>query len=289
MGIREGGAGMSRHLRIGVALGGGGARGLAHIAMLEAFDELGIKPHRMAGTSMGALVGAAYASGLCARDLREHAQITLANRVKLARRLLSRSDASLAALISFESFGPMMVNGLRLTQLFFPRGVVENLEETEIPFTVCATDYFDRKEIVIGKGNLREAVAASIAIPGLIAAPRIHDRFVIDGGMVNPVPISHIKKHVDLTVGIDVTGGPVPGGPRRPTNTELIFGASQIMQRQIALLRKRDNPPDISIEPSVEQFRVLEFFKIRSILAAAEPAKERLKRQLAMAIEREMT
>ena len=67
--------------RIGVALGGGGARGLAHIAILEAFDELGIRPHRMAGTSMGALVGAAYASGLPARELREHAQDTLANRV----------------------------------------------------------------------------------------------------------------------------------------------------------------------------------------------------------------
>jgi NTE family protein len=275
--------------RIGLALGGGGARGLAHIAMLEAFDELGIKPHRMAGTSMGALVGAAYASGLLARELREHAQETLANRVQLARRLLSRSDASLAALISFESFGPMMVNGLRLTQLFFPPGVVENIENTVIPFTVSATDYFDRKEIIIGKGALREAVAASIAIPGLIAAPRIHDRFVIDGGMVNPVPISHVKKYVDLTVSIDVTGGPVPGGPRRPTNTELIFGASQIMQRQIALLRKRDNPADIAIEPSVEQFKVLEFFKIRRILAAAEPAKERLKRQLAMALEREMS
>jgi NTE family protein len=237
---------------------------------------------------MGALVGAAYASGLPARELREHAQDTLANRVQLARRLLSRSDASLAALISFESFGPMMVNGLRLTQLFFPKGVAENLENTVIPFTVSATDYFDRKEIVIAKGALREAVAASIAIPGLIAGPRINDRFVIDGGMVNPVPISHVKRHVDLTVSIDVTGGPVPGGPRRPTNTELIFGASQIMQRQIALLRKKDNPPDIAIEPSVEQFKVLEFFKIRRILAAAEPAKERLKRQLAIAIEHEM-
>jgi NTE family protein len=274
--------------RIGVALGGGGARGLAHIAILEAFDELGIRPHRMAGTSMGALVGAAYASGLPARELREHAQDTLANRVQLARRLLSRSDASLAALISFESFGPMMVNGLRLTQLFFPKGVAENIENTVIPFTVSATDYFDRKEIVIAKGALREAVAASIAIPGLIAGPRINDRFVIDGGMVNPVPISHVKRHVDLTVSIDVTGGPVPGGPRRPTNTEFIFGASQIMQRQIALLRKKDNPPDIAIEPSVEQFKVLEFFKIRRILAAAEPAKERLKRQLAIAIEHEM-
>jgi NTE family protein len=271
--------------RIGLALGGGGARGLAHIAMLEVFDELGVKPHRMAGTSMGALVGAAYASGLSAAEIREHAEVVLSNRVKLARRLLSRSDASLAALISFQAFGPLMVNGLRLTQLFFPHGVPERIEQTVIDFTVSATDYYDRKEVVLHKGPMRELVAASIAIPGLIAAPRINDRMIIDGAMVNPVPIDHVRKHVDITIAIDVTGGPMPGRRRGPSNTELIFGATQIMQRQISTLRRKEDPPDIAIEPSVDRFRVFDFFKIRDILAAAQPAKERLKRQLGAMLE----
>ncbi|HKQ94424.1 MAG TPA: patatin-like phospholipase family protein [Aestuariivirgaceae bacterium] len=274
--------------RIGVALGGGGARGLAHIAMLEVFDELGVKPHRMAGTSMGALVGAAYASGLTAAEIRDHAELVLSNRVKLARRLLSRSDASLAALISFQAYGPMMVNGLRLTQLFFPPGVPERIEQTDIDFTVSATDYYDRKEIVLHRGPMREVVAASIAIPGLIAAPRINDRMIIDGAMVNPVPVDHVCRHVDLTVAIDVTGGPIVRRRRRgPSNTELIFGATQIMQRQISALRRKENPPDIDVEPSVDQFRVFDFFKIREILAAAQPAKERLKRQLGSALDGE--
>lgn len=271
--------------RVGVALGGGGARGLAHIAILEAFDELGVKPHRMAGTSMGALVGAAYASGISAAELRAHAEEVLSNRVQLARRLLSRSDASLAALISFQAFGPLMVNGLRLTQLFFPRGVPERIEQTEIHFSVAATDYYDRKEVVLSRGPMREVVAASIAIPGLIAAPRINDRLIIDGAMVNPVPVDHVRDHVDLTVAVDVTGGPSSTRRRGPSNTELIFGATQIMQRQIAALRRKDNPPDIIIEPSVDQFRVFDFFKIREILAAAAPAKERLKRQLGRALD----
>ncbi len=129
-------------------------------------------------------------------------------------------------------------------------------------------------------------MAASIALPGIIAAPRIDDRYVIDGGMVNPLPVNHIDKHADLTVAIDVTGGPVAGmGRRDPGNRDLWFGASQIMQRQIVGLRNREHPPDILIEPAVDEFRVLEFFKVRAILTAAAPARERLKRRLALAIE----
>ena len=274
-------------LRIGVALGGGGARGLAHIAMLQAFDELGVRPHCLAGTSMGALVGAAYASGLSAGEIAEHAVEVLANRVRLAQRLFSgRRSESPTALVSFRAFGPVMINGMRLTELFFPRGVCLRLEDTPIRFSVSTTDFYARKEMAITRGPLREAVAASIALPGIIAAPRIDDRYVIDGGMVNPLPVNHIDKHADLTVAIDVTGGPVAGmGRRDPGNRDLWFGASQIMQRQIVGLRNREHPPDILIEPAVDEFRVLEFFKVRAILTAAAPARERLKRRLALAIE----
>ncbi|MDP9138637.1 MAG: patatin-like phospholipase family protein [Pseudomonadota bacterium] len=272
-------------LRIGVALGGGGARGLAHIAMLQAFDELGLRPHCLAGTSIGALVGAAYASGISAREIAEHAVDVLANRVRLAQRLLSGRQSNPTALVSFRAFGPVMINGMRLTELFFPQGVCLRLEDTPIRFSVSATDFYAHKEMAITRGPLREAVAASISLPGIIAAPRIDGRYVIDGGMVNPVPVNHIDKDTDLTVAIDVTGGPVPGLGRDPGNRDLWFGAAQIMQRQIVGLRNREHPPDILIEPAVDKFRVLEFFKIRAILAAAVPAKERLKRKLALAIE----
>ncbi|MGH6891185.1 MAG: patatin-like phospholipase family protein [Dongiaceae bacterium] len=267
-------------------MGGGGARGLAHIAMLQAFDELGVRPYCLAGTSMGALVGAAYASGISARDIAEHAIDVLANRVRLAQRLFSgRKLESPPALFSFRAFGAVMINGMRLTDLVFPQGVCRRIEETPIRFSVTATDFYARKEIAITRGPLREAVAASIALPGIIAAPRIDERYVIDGGMVNPLPVNHVDKDTDLTVAIDVTGGPAAGMGRDPGMRDLWFGAAQIMQRQIVALRNLEHPPDILIEPAVDAFRVLEFFKVRAILAAAAPAKERLKRKLALAIE----
>ena len=129
-------------------------------------------------------------------------------------------------------------------------------------------------------------MAASIALPGIIAAPRVDDRYVIDGGMVNPLPVNHIDKDADLTVAIDVTGGPLAVMRRRdPGNRDLWFGAAQIMQRQIVALAQPRASAGHSIEPAVDEFRVLEFFKVRAILAAAAPAKERLKRKLALAIE----
>jgi NTE family protein len=271
-------------MKIGLALGGGGARGLAHIAMLQAFDELGIRPFRLAGTSMGALVGAAYASGISAREIAEHAGDVLANRMRLAKRLFAgRKLENSDALFSFRA-RPVMINGMKLTTLVLPHGVSRRIEDTPIRFSVSATDFYARREVAITRGPLREAVAASIALPGIIAAPRINDRYVIDGGMVNPVPVNHVDKDTDLTVAIDVTGGPVALG-RDPSNRELWFGAVQIMQRQIVALRSLEHPPDILIEPAVDEFRVLEFFKVRAILEAAQPAKERLKRKLALAIE----
>jgi NTE family protein len=273
-------------IRIGVALGGGGARGLSHIAMLQAFDELGIKPFCLAGTSMGALVGAAYASGISGRDIAGHAIDVLSNRVRLAHRLFSgRRLESPTALVSFKASGPVLVNGMKLTELFFPKGVCRRIEDTPIRFSVSTTDFYARKEMAIRRGPLFEAVAASIAIPGFIAAPRIDDRYVIDGGMVNPLPVNHIDRDTDLTVAIDVTGGPTAGMGRDPGNKDLWFGAAQIMQRQIIALRNLEHPPDILIEPAVDEFRVLEFFKISAILAATAPAKERLKRRLALVME----
>jgi NTE family protein len=270
-------------VKIGLALGGGGARGLAHIAMLQAFDELGIRPFRVAGTSMGALVGAAYASGISARDIAEHAGEVLANRMRLARRLFGRRFESSDALFSFKA-GPVTINGMKLTTLVLPHGVARRIEDTPIRFSVSATDFYARREMAITRGPLREAVAASIALPGIIAAPRINERYVIDGGMVNPLPVNHVHGDTELTVAIDVTGGPVAVG-RNPRNRELWFGAAQIMQRQIVALRSLEHPPDILIEPAVDEFRVLEFFKVKAILEAAQPAKERLKRKLALAIE----
>jgi NTE family protein len=268
-------------LRIGLALGGGGARGLAHIAMIEAFDELGLKPAVIAGTSMGALIGAAYASGLEGRLIRDHAERVLANKVQLARLLFNPGEGHrIFDLIEFKLFGPMLVNGETLARIVFPPGVADFVEATAIPLKIVATDFYGRREVVIDNGPMGPAVAASIAIPGVIAGPKIDGRLMVDGGITNPVPFDHVQAGSDITVAIDVIGGPVPRRAKGPTNFDLALGGSQILMRQIARLKREQRPPDIYVEPLLDGFRVLEFFRAQEILAAAAPAKDELKRRL---------
>jgi len=268
-------------LRIGLALGGGGARGLAHIAMIEAFDELGLKPAVIAGTSMGALIGAAYASGLEGRLIRDHAERVLANKVQLARLLFNPGEGHrIFDLIEFKLFGPMLVNGETLARIVFPPGVAVFVEATAIPLKIVATDFYGRREVVIDNGPMGPAVAASIAIPGVIAGPKIDGRLMVDGGITNPVPFDHVQAGSDITVAIDVIGGPVPRRAKGPTNFDLALGGSQILMRQIARLKREQRPPDIYVEPLLDGFRVLEFFRAQEILAAAAPAKDELKRRL---------
>jgi NTE family protein len=268
-------------LRIGLALGGGGARGLAHIAMIEAFDELGLKPAVIAGTSMGALIGAAYASGLEGRLIRDHAERVLANKVQLARLLFNPGEGHrIFDLIEFKLFGPMLVNGETLARIVFPPGVADFVEATAIPLKIVATDFYGRREVVIENGPMGPAVAASIAIPGVIAGPKIDGRLMVDGGITNPVPFDHVQAGSDITVAIDVIGGPVPRRAKGPTNFDLALGGSQILMRQIARLKREQRPPDIYVEPLLDGFRVLEFFRAQEILAAAAPAKDELKRRL---------
>lgn len=267
--------------RIGLALGGGGARGLAHIAMIEVFDELGLKPAVIAGTSMGALVGAAYASGLEARAIRDHAERVLASKVELARLLFNPGEGHrVIDLIEFKLFGPMMMNGETLTGIVLPPGVADFVEATAIPLKVIATDFFGRREVLVENGPMGTAVAASIAIPGVISGPTIDGRVMVDGGITNPVPFDHVQAASDIVVAVDVIGGPVRRRAKGPTNFDLALGGSQILMRQIARLMRERSAPDIYIEPLLDRFRVLEFFRADEILAAAAPAKDDLKRQL---------
>ena len=255
--------------------------------MIEAFDELGLKPAVIAGTSMGALVGAAYASGIEARAIRAHAERVLASKVELTRLLFNPGEGhGFFDLIEFKLFGPMMVNGETLANVVFPPGVADFVEAAAIPLKIIATDFFGRREVLIENGPMGTAVAASIAIPGVISGPRIDGRLMIDGGITNPVPFDHVQAASDIVVAVDVIGGPVKRRAKGPSNLDLALGGSQILMRQIARLMRERSPPDIYIEPLLDRFRVLEFFRAHEILAAAAPAKDHLKRQLEKQLER---
>jgi NTE family protein len=262
-----------------VALGAGGARGLAHIAVLEAFDELGLTPAAIAGASMGAVVGAAYAAGMPAREIRRHVGHLLRDRASVMSALIAARVGRLTDVIS--GFGnPLLVDGERLLDRLWPEAVPERFADLRLPFQAIATDYFARSEVVFGEGPLLPAVAASIAIPGLIRPVKIGDRLLVDGGAVNPLPFDHLIGRADVLVAVDVTGGPSPSPSRTPGGFDVMFGALQIMQGAIVAAKLKIYRPEIVVRPAVERFRLLEFFEARAILAAAEVAKDELKREI---------
>jgi len=265
---------------IGLALGGGSARGLAHITMLEAFDELGVKPSIIAGCSMGSLIGAAYASGFSAREIAEHACDVLGNKIDAARHIFSNPNKSVFNLVDLKGLSALRIDGEELAALVLPDGYAQRVEDTEIPLKIVATDFHAQKETVFTEGPLLQAVAASIAIPGIIAAPEIDGRLYVDGGMTNPVPFDLITNDAEFIVAVDVTGRPPSGKRKHLSNFELASGAMLTMFRQIAMLKREHAPPHVYIEPAINQFTAADFFKVREILAVAKPAKEELKRAL---------
>lgn len=271
--------------RIGIALGGGGARGLAHISVLEAFDDLGVKPTHIAGTSIGALVGAAYASGLSAKAIREHTRQLLVNRRELFRRIFADPAVSLGQLLNLRPRLGSMIDGEILARVALPQGVPRLIEEMPIRFTAVATDFYDRSAYPISKGALIPALAASMALPGLIAPRRIDGRTLIDGGITDPLPFRQLTD-VDTIIAVDVTGRPVRRPGRMPALPELLFRSSMIMQHLMVTANIERSPPDILITPDVDDIRVLEFFKLPLIEKASAAAREEVKRKLAALLSR---
>jgi NTE family protein len=260
------------------------ARGLAHIAVLEAFDELGIKPAIIARTSMGAVVGAAYAAGVSARQIRTHAERLRRDRSTIMAALVEARIGRLADLIARGN--PLLIDGERFLDRLWPNILPGRFENLRLPFLAVATDYYNRKEAVYHAGPLLPAVAGSMAIPGLVKPVRHGGHLLVDGGAVNPLPFDHLIGRADLLVAVDVTGGPSPHPARAPGGFETMFGTLQIMQGAIVEAKLMLYRPEIVLRPAVDHFRVLDFLQARAILIAARPAKEALKREIERHMER---
>ena len=271
-------------MKIGLALGGGGARGLAHIPMLEAFDELGIKPSVISGCSMGSVVGACYAGGMSAREIREHALRLLSNKMEMARHVFGAKQSKLGDLFSLKGLLSLQLEGQKLADIALPDHLPQMLEAQKIPLKVVTVDFERMEEVVLTSGSILQAVGASIAIPGLVAAPRINGRIHVDGGVKNPVPFNHVTEGMDLVVAIDVTGKPKTLSRLHPSNLELAVGSLLIMFNELAELRRAQSPPDIYISPEVDQFGAGDFFKVKEIFAASERSKDKLKRSLELRV-----
>jgi NTE family protein len=270
-------------MKVGLALGGGGVRGLAHISVLEALDELGVRPSIIAGTSMGAIVGALYASGMSGREIKERVKrhIVLKDdtwydliekRADLLKWLnVFSADFSRGGFIKAQGFLKFLLGEIRKS----------TFEELEIPLLVIAADFWTAEEIVFETGDLLSAVQASMAVPGVFAPVSIAGRVLVDGGVVNLVPYDHLLDRADITVAVNVSRTRAQSIKEVPSAMESVLGALDIMQKAALAEKMKYRKPDIYVHPEMRAVRMLEFTKIEEVFVQAAPAVAALKKQLA--------
>lgn len=266
-----------------VAFGGGGARGLAHIHVIEVLDELGIRPRAISGSSIGAIMGAGMASGMSGRDIHDYARSILGRRSEVATRMWRARPGSFAEFVS-GGFRVSQFNVERILKSFLPDAIPATFEELEIPLKVTATDYYRHDLAVFDTGELNSALAASAAIPAVFRPVRRDGRILIDGGIYNPVPFDLVEGLADIVIGIDVVGAPAPEATKMPNSIDLMFGATQLMMQSIIALKLQSSRPAILLRPPVSRFRVLDFLKIDAVMADTISIKDELKRAVDVAV-----
>ncbi|MCK4340419.1 MAG: patatin-like phospholipase family protein [Phycisphaerae bacterium] len=292
--------------KVGLALGSGSARGWSHIGVIRALAEAGIRIHCVAGTSIGAVVGAVFASG----KLDAFEEIVIGFDWKQVARFFD---------VVFPKSG--LIDGKKVAD--FVRGHVrgENIEDLPIPFSAVATDLGTGREVIIQDGDLIEAIRASISVPGIFTPVRREGSILADGGLVNPVPVTVAREMgadfviaVDLNHDIVATKGIKPltansrdAAPGRglsrglgktsrivetldkavgalelrallqlgewtakeplPNIFEVLGASINIMESQITATKLKADPPDLLIQPKLGHMRFLEFSRAQEGIA----------------------
>lgn len=283
--------------KIGIALGSGGARGLAHIGVLEELNNMGIRPDVVAGTSIGSLIGAGYCTG----NLDEMHELVLDLDV---RTLLFR----------YMDFGlphSGLLEGKRINDLLetlMPEATFEGLEK---PLRCIATDLKTGEEVVFATGKLQPAIRASISIPGVFAPARMDERFLVDGGLVNPIPVDQAREMGGKRViAVDVNHGcldrkPLPQPQKKPSKNpfdglikkldrklrdtdnehleklrewfkpdhtpnliDVLGDTLHIIENQVGKMRLKLDAPDILLTPEVGDIEVFDFHHAAEIIEA---------------------
>ena len=272
--------------RIGIALGSGGAKGLAHIPMLEVFDELGIRPSIIAGCSMGAVVGVSYADGIRAHEIRERVEAaSIRSTDKLSDALFKRDVLDWFELLSF----PANTSGLLGVDGFIDSLTAglsaASFAELKIPLLIVASDFWRREPVLLQDGPLIEAVHASMAMPGIFSPVRVDGQVLVDGGAVNPVPYDLLFEHCDVVIAVDVMGQREFEEGELPSLPDAVFNTFQIMQRSILREKIKARPPDILVQPEITGIRVLEFYRGAEVFSQAQAGKDQLKAELTAILE----
>lgn len=306
--------------RIGLVLGSGSARGWAHIGIIRALAEADIQPDIICGSSIGALVGAAHASG---------------NLDVLEQWVRALTFWDVVRLLDIKMQGGL-IEGVTLMDSFHDKIRDANIEQLNLPFAAVATDLGSGHEVWLQKGPLLPAVRASIALPGLFSPTRIDERWLVDGGLVNPVPISLCRAMgadfiIAVNLNSDIVGRHLapktkrkkaPGkeetegrrdlfdqllkqlnsglreraltawrhertsGDEPPGMFEVLASSINIMQDRITKSRMAGDPPDVLLSPQLGQLGLLEFDRASEAIDEGVACVKRQLPQLQQALER---
>jgi NTE family protein len=289
--------------RVGLALGSGSARGWAHIGVIRALEKAGVRPDIVCGTSIGALVGAAYAAGEL--DRLESWVLELG-----IRDVFGFFDVSLSGGV---------LKGARLME-FFRRSFADRpIDELGVPFATVATALHTGAEVWLRRGSTIEAVHASIALPGLFAPVRWEGALLVDGGLVNPVPVSLARAMgadiaIAVDLGSDILGrrfratsapdapsgtlpkwmgklqenlsalapGKSPDEPAMPSMVDVLTTCMDIVQVRIARSRMAGEPPEVVVAPRLARFRLLDFHRAKEAIEEGHRAVERVAHNLGL-------
>jgi NTE family protein len=267
--------------RIGLALGAGGANGLAHIEMLEVLEKMGLHPYRIAGSSIGAVVGALFASGMSAAEIRELANSAfVAGDRGLLDPLISEQAMQWLDFVELEVGSGGLLDSQRILSHFYHSISTTRFTDLDVRLDVVAGDLWGQEQVVLNSGLLLPAVQASMAIPGIFEPVHIDGRMLIDGGTVNPVPWDLLFEDCGIVIAIDVSGVRSRSMSGEFGYFEILFNSVKVMQNAIIGEKMRHRKPDIFIAPQIRDIRALEFYNAAAVFEQAKPAKEQLEREL---------
>ena len=286
--------------RLAIALGSGSARGWAHIGVLRALLQAGITPDIVCGTSMGAFVGAAYASGSL-------------DSLEGWSRGLTRRDVLGFFDVSLGSGG--LIKGEKLLGYTSRLFLDETFADLSKPFACVATDLASGREVWLREGRILDAVRASVALPGLLVPQLLDGRYLVDGGLVNPVPVSLCRAlGADIVIAVDLgmdtiglrqrrgdAAAQVPAWRQtmgrwlgregdgedvaKPSLADVVSNSIAIMQGRISRSRLAGEPADVLIAPRLGQLGLLDFHRAHEAIAAGRMAAEHMLPMLRAIIE----
>jgi NTE family protein len=277
---------MHRKPRIGLALGSGSARGWAHIGAIRGLEERGVKPDLVCGTSIGALVAGAYAAG----ELEG-----------LEKWVTGLAWTTVVRLMDLTWRPGGLIRGQRLFNLFRDTFKDADIAELGIPFGAVATELASGRELWLRQGKVLEAVRASCAMPGLFTPVIRSGVVVVDGGLVNPVPVSMCRAMgADLVIAVDLSWGKLgpyrgrakrtldtrdvpaghdeakPADPRIPSIFEVFTTSLDIVEQRVARSRLAGEPADVLITPLLPDFATMDYHRAAEAIAEGRTAVERM-------------